>query len=89
MSGIDTALEANRDEAREVRSHPWIAHDVPVRGFVCYVETGRLYEVRVRRVWHVHRRANAGESASVVSRSRGAQRSPSRSPPLWVPTAQV
>ena len=35
-----------RDQINEVRSHPWIAKDVPVRGFIFNVETGLLREVQ-------------------------------------------
>ena len=38
--------ENTREQIREVRSHPWIAKDVPVRGFIFDVETGRLREVQ-------------------------------------------
>jgi carbonic anhydrase len=31
-----------------VRSHPWIAKDVPVRGFVFDMATGLLKEVHAR-----------------------------------------
>ena len=34
-----------RDQIAKVRAHPWIAKDVPVRGFVFDVDTGRLREV--------------------------------------------
>jgi carbonic anhydrase len=34
-----------RDQIEKVRSHPWIAKDVPVRGFVFDMETGLLAEV--------------------------------------------
>jgi carbonic anhydrase len=34
-----------REQIDKVRSHPWIAKDVPVRGFVFDVETGLLREV--------------------------------------------
>ncbi len=37
--------ENTREQIRKVRSHPWIAKDVPVRGFVFDVETGLLREV--------------------------------------------
>jgi len=30
---------------QKARSHPWIPQDVPVRGFVFDVSTGRLNEV--------------------------------------------
>ena len=35
-----------REQIDKVRSHPWIAKDVPVRGFVFDVETGLLREVQ-------------------------------------------
>ena len=35
-----------REQINKVRSHPWIAKDVPVRGFVFDVETGLLREVQ-------------------------------------------
>jgi carbonic anhydrase len=35
-----------REQLAMVRSHPWIAADVPVRGFVLDMETGLLEEVR-------------------------------------------
>ena len=34
-----------KEQLKMVRSHPWIAKDVPVRGFVFDVDTGRLREV--------------------------------------------
>jgi carbonic anhydrase len=34
-----------REQIKIVRSHPWIAKDVPVRGFVFDMETGLLSEV--------------------------------------------
>jgi carbonic anhydrase len=34
-----------REQIKKVRSHPWIANDVPVRGFVFDMETGLLSEV--------------------------------------------
>ena len=37
--------ENTRDQIKKVRAHPWIAKDVPVRGFVFDVETGLLREV--------------------------------------------
>lgn len=41
-----TDLEANvREQVRRVRTHPWIPDDIPVRGFVYDVRTGRLNEV--------------------------------------------
>jgi carbonic anhydrase len=35
-----------REQINKVRSHPWIAKDVPVRGFIFDVETGLLREVQ-------------------------------------------
>jgi carbonic anhydrase len=37
--------EHTREQIRMVRSHPWISKEVPVRGFVFDVSTGRLREV--------------------------------------------
>jgi len=34
-----------REQIEKVRSHPWIAKDVPVRGFVLNMETGLLREI--------------------------------------------
>jgi carbonic anhydrase len=34
-----------REQIKKVRSHPWIAKDIPVRGFVLNMETGLLSEV--------------------------------------------
>ena len=34
-----------REQIKKVRSHPWIAKNVPVRGFVFDLETGLLTEV--------------------------------------------
>ncbi len=39
--------ENTRAQIATVRSHPWIAKDVPVRGFIFDVHTGRLHEVTV------------------------------------------
>ena len=38
--------ENTREQIKKVRSHPWIAKEVPVRGFIFDVETGRLSEVK-------------------------------------------
>jgi carbonic anhydrase len=38
--------ENTREQIKKVRSHPWIAKDVPVRGFIFDVETGRLSEIK-------------------------------------------
>jgi carbonic anhydrase len=35
-----------REQMRKVRSHPWIAKEVPVRGFVFDVETGLIREIQ-------------------------------------------
>jgi carbonic anhydrase len=41
-----TDVEENtREQIHKARSHPWISQDVPVRGFVFDVSTGRLSEV--------------------------------------------
>jgi carbonic anhydrase len=37
--------EHAREQIRKVKSHPWIAKDIPVRGFVFDMETGLLSEV--------------------------------------------
>jgi carbonic anhydrase len=37
--------QQTREQIAMVRSHPWISKDVPVRGFVFDVNTGRLREV--------------------------------------------
>ncbi len=37
--------ENTRQQIKRVRSHPWIAKDVPVRGFVFDMETGLLREI--------------------------------------------
>ena len=34
-----------REQIRKVRSRPWIAKDIPVRGCIFDVDTGRLQEV--------------------------------------------
>lgn len=38
-------VQNTREQMRKTRSHPWIAADVPVRGFVFDVGTGLLAEV--------------------------------------------
>ena len=41
-----TDVEENtREQIQKARSHPWISQDVPVRGFIYDVNTGRLTEV--------------------------------------------
>jgi carbonic anhydrase len=37
--------EHTKEQIAKVRSHPWIAKEIPVRGFIFDVETGRLREV--------------------------------------------
>ncbi len=39
------AEENTKEQIQKARSHPWISPDVPVRGFVYDVHTGRLSEV--------------------------------------------
>jgi carbonic anhydrase len=39
------AEQNTREQVQKTRSHPWISSDVPVRGFVYDVDTGRLSEV--------------------------------------------
>jgi carbonic anhydrase len=38
--------ENSRQQVKRVRSHPWIAKDIPVRGFIFDVDTGKLREVK-------------------------------------------
>lgn len=48
-----TNLEENvREQVQKVRSHPWIPADMPVRGFIYDVKTGKLNEVNA---WYVKR----------------------------------
>jgi carbonic anhydrase len=42
--------ENTREQIKTVRSHPWIAKEVPVRGFIFDVDTGLLREVHA----HAH-----------------------------------
>ena len=39
------AEENTKEQIQKARSHPWISPEVPVRGFVYDVSTGRLREV--------------------------------------------
>ncbi len=39
------AEENTREQIQKARSHPWISQEVPIRGFVYDVRTGRLSEV--------------------------------------------
>jgi carbonic anhydrase len=41
--------ENTREQVRKARSHPWISPDVPIRGFIYDVGTGRLREVPAER----------------------------------------
>ena len=38
-----------REQIQKVRAHPWIPKNIPVRGFVYDVKTGRLNEVEEKR----------------------------------------
>jgi carbonic anhydrase len=38
--------ENTQEQLKKVRSHPWIAKDIPVRGLIFDVETGLLQEVQ-------------------------------------------
>jgi carbonic anhydrase len=40
-------VQNTREQIKKVRSHPWIAKEVPVRGFVFDMVTGLLSEVKV------------------------------------------
>src|SRR5580658_6416079 len=40
-------VENTRAQIKRVRSHPWIAKDIPVRGFIFDVDTGELREVKL------------------------------------------
>ena len=39
------AEENTKEQIQKARSHPWISPEVPIRGFVYDVSTGRLSEV--------------------------------------------
>jgi carbonic anhydrase len=43
---FDNLEENVREQVRKVKSHPWIPKDIPVRGFIYDVKTGRLQEVK-------------------------------------------
>ena len=34
-----------RQQVQKVKSHPWIPENIPVRGFIFDVKTGKLHEV--------------------------------------------
>jgi len=41
-----TDVEDNtKEQVQKVKSHPWLSNDIPVRGFIFDVATGRLSEV--------------------------------------------
>jgi len=41
--------ENTRQQIKKVRAHPWIAKEVPVRGFIFDVETGLIREVALAK----------------------------------------
>ena len=42
-----TELDTNlRRQIAKVRAHPWVPKEIPVRGFIYDVSTGRLSEVK-------------------------------------------
>jgi len=43
--GFDNLEENVRKQVQRIKSHPWIPKNIPVRGFVYDVKTGRLKEV--------------------------------------------
>ena len=43
--GFDNLEENVRKQVHRIKSHPWIPKNIPVRGFVYDVKTGRLKEV--------------------------------------------
>lgn len=49
--------EDTREQMMKARSHPWIPADVPIRGFVFDVRTGRLTEVQPLAAAHADRSA--------------------------------
>jgi carbonic anhydrase len=38
-------VKNTKEQIQKARSHPWISQEVPIRGFVYDVKTGRLSEV--------------------------------------------
>jgi carbonic anhydrase len=45
-----TSLDQNvREQVMKLRSHPWIPKEIPVRGFIYDVKTGKLREVGVEQ----------------------------------------
>ncbi|HEX6823973.1 MAG TPA: carbonic anhydrase [Candidatus Sulfotelmatobacter sp.] len=43
--GFDNLEENVRKQVHQIKSHPWIPKQIPVRGFVYDVKTGRLREI--------------------------------------------
>jgi carbonic anhydrase len=43
---FDNLEENVREQIRKVKAHPWIPKQIPVRGFIYDVKTGRLQEVK-------------------------------------------
>jgi carbonic anhydrase len=41
--------ENTREQILKARMHPWISNDVPIRGFIFDVSTGRMHEVSAER----------------------------------------
>jgi carbonic anhydrase len=46
---FDNLEENVRRQVQRIRSHPWIPKQIPVRGFIYDVKTGKLNEVAVER----------------------------------------
>jgi carbonic anhydrase len=44
--GFDDLEENVRQQVQRVKSHPWIPKNIPVRGFIYDVKTGKLNEVK-------------------------------------------
>ncbi|HKU27915.1 MAG TPA: carbonic anhydrase [Candidatus Sulfotelmatobacter sp.] len=44
--GFDNLEENVRRQVQQVKSHPWIPKQIPVRGFIYDVKTGKLNEVK-------------------------------------------
>jgi carbonic anhydrase len=70
--------EHTREQIKKVRSHPWIAKDIPVRGFILDEETGGLREVKYlntsspldpRSLFIIPAVASASATASLPCRS--------------------
>jgi carbonic anhydrase len=59
-------VQNTREQIKKVRSHPWIAKEVPVRGFVFDLETGLLSEVKERRSKLLRRRKTCYQRSSVM-----------------------